>query len=359
MKVVQQQGEMISLLTSLVKGQIATLQPPKVSSQAEQQDVPIPQLHPASQQHAILVQQPSLQQPTPLPQPQQHATTVSSQATLLPQSQPLQLASVVQQSSLQQQTISNSQSRSQVGSSPPSFQLATPFPQPQQHQQQPAELQATSCQSAFVQSTLVQGGQAIQQSSSDDLMLIDDYPCYWDSAGDDSDYLSWDRPPPVHIDLTPSGTSSSVTTKSALSPTGMVSPSSSSSSIILESSESLTFQPEHPPPAPPFETPPRLKPVEQVMKDHPGKDVASLRLLAVRLARDAIFGRVEWAKTSLSGRGPLGRANQKKLNYIRSLVESRIPDKPKIEYDYLWNLCRISLSKSAQALKTNARKKLY
>ena len=31
-----------------------------------------------------------------------------------------------------------------------------------------------------------------------------------------------------------------------------------------------------PPPPPPFNTPPKLFPVEQVMQDHPGIDVASL-----------------------------------------------------------------------------------
>ena len=89
------------------------------------------------------------------------------------------------------------------------------------------------------------------------------------------------------------------------------------------------------------------------MKDIPGKDVNSLRLLALRLARDAIFGREQWA---LSGRGPLGKANLKKLDYIRSLIESRIPNKSKVEYDCLCNMCHTSLSKSAQALRT---KKLY
>lgn len=83
--------------------------------------------------------------------------------------------------------------------------------------------------------------------------------------------------------------------------------------------------------------------------------MASLRLLAVALARDAIFGREEWAKTSLSGRGNLGKANTKKLLYIKSLVETRIADKSKVEREMIWSMCRNSMSKSAQALRSKKR----
>ena len=64
-----------------------------------------------------------------------------------------------------------------------------------------------------------------------------------------------------------------------------------------------TFQPQNiPPPPSPFNTPPKLLPVEQVMRDHPGIDVARLRKLTFALAWDAIFGREELARCSLSGR---------------------------------------------------------
>ena len=89
--------------------------------------------------------------------------------------------------------------------------------------------------------------------------------------------------------------------------------------------------------------------------------MASLRLLAVSLARDAIFGREEWAKTCLSGRrgSELTKANQQKMDYIKALVFSRVPNKSKIELEFIWTQCRISLSKSSQALRTKAKKKLY
>ena len=44
------------------------------------------------------------------------------------------------------------------------------------------------------------------------------------------------------------------------------------------------------PPPLPFSTPPKLQPVEKVMNDNPGNDVATLRELAIALARDAVFG---------------------------------------------------------------------
>ena len=60
-----------------------------------------------------------------------------------------------------------------------------------------------------------------------------------------------------------------------------------------------------------------MKPVEQVLKDIPGKDRAALRRLAVALARDAVFGREAWAKTYLSDADPA------KMDYVKSMVHSR------------------------------------
>lgn len=114
-------------------------------------------------------------------------------------------------------------------------------------------------------------------------------------------------------------------------------------------------------PPPHFDTPPKLKGIDQVLKDIPGTDMASLRLLAVSLARDAIFGREQWAQTCLSGRrgSELSQADIRKMDYIKALVFARVPQKSKIELECLWGQCRVSLSKSAQALRTKAKKKLY
>ena len=54
-------------------------------------------------------------------------------------------------------------------------------------------------------------------------------------------------------------------------------------------------------PPPPFSTPPKLVPVEEVMKDYPRSDVAPLRRLTTALAREAIFGKEEMCRSSLSG----------------------------------------------------------
>ena len=111
-------------------------------------------------------------------------------------------------------------------------------------------------------------------------------------------------------------------------------------------------------PPPPFQTPPKLQSVEQVMSNYTGTDVASLRVLTTALAREAIFGREEMSKASLSGRKGTGQLHQEKLNYIKTLVKSRVPDKPAVEFEHIWTLCRASLSKSCQALRHGAKRKL-
>ena len=80
-------------------------------------------------------------------------------------------------------------------------------------------------------------------------------------------------------------------------------------------------------PLPRFKTPPKLRPIEQVLRDYPGSDVATLRLLTTALAREAIFGREELAKKSLSGRNNTGMLEQEKLDYIKTLIKTRVPRK--------------------------------
>jgi len=45
-----------------------------------------------------------------------------------------------------------------------------------------------------------------------------------------------------------------------------------------------------------FLTPPKLQPVDKIMSDHSGNDVATLRELAIALAHDAIFDQEELIK---------------------------------------------------------------
>jgi len=132
----------------------------------------------------------------------------------------------------------------------------------------------------------------------------------------------------------------------------------SSESETLTSTSASQFPTSNNIPPPPFETPPKLQPVEKIMKDIPGGDVASLRMLTTALAREAIFGREELAKASLSGRKNTGILCKEKVNYIKSLVRSRVPKMSKIEFEHVWVLCRNSLSKSCQTLRNSTKRKL-
>ena len=55
-------------------------------------------------------------------------------------------------------------------------------------------------------------------------------------------------------------------------------------------------------PQPSFPTPPKLKTVEAVLGENTGTDENSLRQLALALARDAVYGKDEFWKYTLSSR---------------------------------------------------------
>ena len=117
-------------------------------------------------------------------------------------------------------------------------------------------------------------------------------------------------------------------------------------------------EPSYCPSPPPFPSPAKLIPVSEVLKEHPGSDVASLRDLTIALARDSIFGRDELSHCSLSGRKNTTTLDSKKLDYIKKVVYSRCPKKSLAEFEFIWGLCRSSLSKCCQGLRTSARRKL-
>ena len=109
---------------------------------------------------------------------------------------------------------------------------------------------------------------------------------------------------------------------------------------------------------PPFSTPPKLRPIEEVLGDHPGSSVANLRNLALSLAREAIFGKEQMIKCSLSGRKNTTCLDEKKLNYIKTVVRSRVPNMTQNEFDCIWGLCKSTISKSCQSLRNKTRRKL-
>lgn len=93
------------------------------------------------------------------------------------------------------------------------------------------------------------------------------------------------------------------------------------------------------------------------MGENSGCDNASLRKLTTALAREAIFGRDEMAAKSLSGRRNTKELDKAKLDYIKTLVHSRVPKKSKVDFEEIWKQCRGSLSKSCQTLRNNIRNK--
>ena len=128
---------------------------------------------------------------------------------------------------------------------------------------------------------------------------------------------------------------------------------SSGSSTEIGPTEYTNFGP------PPFKTPPKLLEVQDVLADHPGTGIANLRNLAISLAKDAIFGKDEMMRCSLSGRKNTASLDAKKLQYIKTIIHSRVPRVSDAEFESLWILCRGSISKLCQGLRNKAKKKLY
>ena len=109
-------------------------------------------------------------------------------------------------------------------------------------------------------------------------------------------------------------------------------------------------------PQPPFSTPPKLLPVERILEENPGKGETQLRQLTTALARDVVFGREALEKCSLSGRKRTDTLDPKKVDYIKSVIRSRVPEMGDVVFECLWTKCRQSLSKSCQALRTKSKK---
>lgn len=96
---------------------------------------------------------------------------------------------------------------------------------------------------------------------------------------------------------------------------------------------------------PPFNTPPKLLLVEQVMRDYPGNYVASFRWLTIALAHKASFEKQALSRSSLSGNNNIGPLDKQKLDYIKAVVRSTVPTMPAIQFEGIWDKCLASLSK--------------
>ena len=60
-------------------------------------------------------------------------------------------------------------------------------------------------------------------------------------------------------------------------------------------------------------------PVEEVMKDYPESDVATLRRLTTALAHEAIFNKEEMSRSSLSGQNNTGGLNRRRKKILKLL----------------------------------------
>jgi hypothetical protein len=107
---------------------------------------------------------------------------------------------------------------------------------------------------------------------------------------------------------------------------------------------------------------PQLMTPERVMSAVPGKNTSSLRLLAVKLARNCFFGDDILALSSPSGKG--GKGNLQKLdagglNHIKGIIRQRVRDKINLKFEAIWSYCLNSISKVCQNLRTGrlARKR--
>ena len=85
-------------------------------------------------------------------------------------------------------------------------------------------------------------------------------------------------------------------------------------------------------------TPPILKPVEKVMNDQTGNDVATLREVVIALARDAVFGREELIVAGKTQEASIER------NWI-ILKQYCTPDSQTCcrYFEQIWTLCRQSM----------------
>ena len=88
-----------------------------------------------------------------------------------------------------------------------------------------------------------------------------------------------------------------------------------------------------------------------MLNENTGTSNTALRNLTISLAKHAIFGREELAQCSLSGRKNTATLNECKVNHIKALIRGRVLSSSAVEFEYLWDQCRASLSKCCQSLR--------
>ena len=81
--------------------------------------------------------------------------------------------------------------------------------------------------------------------------------------------------------------------------------------------------------------------------DYRGMDGTSLRWLTTALACEAIFSGDALCRSSKNNTGSLGKH---KLDYIKAVVKSRVPNMLEITCEGIWSKCCVSLLKLCQTL---------
>ena len=88
-------------------------------------------------------------------------------------------------------------------------------------------------------------------------------------------------------------------------------------------------------------------PVEEVMNEYSGEQVSQLRKLASALACNSIFGKDALRAGSLRGgrQSKTQSLNKVKLNYIKTVIRTRVPNLSPIEFEAIWEKCHTTISK--------------
>lgn len=61
----------------------------------------------------------------------------------------------------------------------------------------------------------------------------------------------------------------------------------------------------------------------------------------------------------MSGWKHTATLDNEKLDYIKMVVHSRVPNISQVEFELIWSMCQQSISKSCPTLRTMARRRLY
>jgi len=81
--------------------------------------------------------------------------------------------------------------------------------------------------------------------------------------------------------------------------------------------------------------------------------------MSCALARRSIFGKDALFCSSLRGGGKNNTASldKEKLEYIKAVVRTRIPEMSSVAYEAVWDKCKGSISKCCQTMRDSAKKK--